>query len=876
MIVKESVRNGIYNQQHKRALSPLFQVNRCNLKMEWDNWSISPIENLNPVGADEYDNKYDLQVDTLCGGQSMAYPHPWELGFQMNLNSNEIETVALERVYSYSMDVSFWADCTTENREGDPSEPYETWIANKNFSFSESFDCMLPEFDEEPIVLYGDEAAALINDLMVDVTMYGETPTGNLHCNSFERTIFDLMMDELDGDNCSLYIVAKAHDPTTQGTDGNMSTTQMVLDYKYTDTYGYGNSFINNDPLTCVIVIDKKPWASMEYGDDDRELVSNWPDPNYTQSDAGMWHDWCGEEIAINWWNLTDILLDDGGENIVGIKVRITDNTQQKPSGYHGNWRRSEDVMEQLGANSEVKIKFIDHNPHDGDANWKIVNYSGDTNDDFTSFIYTRDTAGVAETNIFVYLETEGHVDPRKPIQVTLKSSETDVPPDMLGNQVTINTYLMRGDDFDFFPGGRDRLSHLFGAQGDCTDCHFYHAILRVSDSKATHAGGLFLPVLYVSSSDHKFDDYEDKMDYSVSIAYRKHIMGDTYQYVNYGKFKFGKSRGVGYFEPDESDKKWYSYDEFLTSGGIEIVKVVGVESGYYLPEGEEFPKVPVQSEADVLLVIAHGVRDGQYEMAILGCEDKPGIETGFSHPEIPTALGTWHIQAEFHAAEDCLTCSPTIYTDYGYVQPVWNWWGDKEDKGNFWQKKSRPLEKKELRWLAAIGCSTLAMSTNINGNATGGPVLDWKDKITNGYLSSVCGFTADLTQHAVDFSTFDFVINGNLIKRYGENMKAIYNKGEIRVFEPTVPCFRFEPFWFDGSETTDISVAAWMEAACDLYGNKYSKEYYGNQDLDTACAIDQDNVTQQYHYWILEDCSKPYTRNGIHKYNVKIRRHDL
>ena len=115
----------------------------------------------------------------------------------------------------------------------------------------------------------------------------------------------------------------------------------------------------------------------------------------------------------------------------------------------------------------------------------------------------------------------------------------------------------------------------------------------------------------------------------------------------------------------------------------------------------------------------------------------------------------------------------------------------------------------------------------------------------------------------------------GNLVKRYGNNMKAIYIKEEIRVFEPTEPCFRFEPFWFDGSETTDISVAAWMEAACDLYGNVRHKKKYETQDLHKACAIDQDNVTGQYHYWVLEDCDKPYYR-GIHKYNVKILRHDL
>ncbi|MCD6218090.1 hypothetical protein J7L05_09565, partial [bacterium] len=267
------------------------------------------------------------------------------------------------------------------------------------------FDCLLPEFDEEPIVLYGDEAAEFIHyGLMggldpeppnppdppnwpTDIPMAGENVNGDLYCFGTNRIIYSLLMEDLMAHNCDLFIVTMAHDPTTQGTDGNMLWQHMVLDCKYTGgTYGY--NFSGDDPGTGIIAIDKKPWASKEYGNmGDREIVTDWPDPNYKQSPDGMWHDWCGSEIAIKWWNLTTILQTSDKE-IQGIKVRITDVTQDPVDGYHGNWRRSADVMEQIDDLSNRAVaRFINDNPYDDDPNWKIVKYSGNTNDKSTSFI---------------------------------------------------------------------------------------------------------------------------------------------------------------------------------------------------------------------------------------------------------------------------------------------------------------------------------------------------------------------------------------------------------------------------------------------------------------------------------------------------------
>ena len=340
--------------------------NNCDLTMEWEGWSLTPVANVDPtIGSN-----YDLSIDTLCAGTGQAgfpgVPYPLDFSMPLNLGENEMATVIFEREYSHSLNVSFWADCTTEQRPDD--DPHETWIADQHFAFYESFDCKHPVFDEEPIVLYGDEAAYFIHyglmeglphnpyDWPTRIPLAGEDVNGDLYCFSLNRAYYSFLMEQLVLHNCDLFIITKASDPITALRQGNMAPQQMVLDYKYTGgTYDYGNSYVGGDPGTGNIVIDKKPWACRYPGFMQGELeLFHWPDddwPLYLE-EGGYKHDWCGEEIAIKWWNLTDILLDDGGVNIEGIKVRITDNTQQKPSGYHGNWRRSADVMEQLCAMS--------------------------------------------------------------------------------------------------------------------------------------------------------------------------------------------------------------------------------------------------------------------------------------------------------------------------------------------------------------------------------------------------------------------------------------------------------------------------------------------------------------------------------------------
>jgi hypothetical protein len=872
--------------------------NPCSLRMEWDGWTRTPIANHNPKQGEVPGTEgFDLDEDYIClgtpetGDEDVPYPE----SFSLLINPDDINTISFDRLYTHSVTVSVKADC---DRDGE----YEKEITSRTITFSASKDCTNPQFDHAPEVLYGDEVADKVELWMKDIPMYGEPIYDDQYCFSIERgdshdpypTGFSGLMKDLRDNHCRLFILTKASDPVSGEHYGNMPPQLMVLDIKRSDgTCEYGN--IVYEPVTGVIVIDHKPWAGPVGASGDRELVYDWPDPKYKQSPDGMWHDWCGEETSVFWWDLTDILLDPvnqlPGKDITDIRVRLTDNTPDMRganappgewTGYKGNWKRSENILEQLCdfteregdryaqadvCTNKLKIRFIDKNPHDGDSNWKVVNYDGNTDSSQTSFIYTRDSSGNAYINLFLHLNVAEPIDQSEPIKVRIRSSESSLPLGMGNNYIDVNVKPMIS--YEIIPGGKERLMQLFETENDC-DC-FYYAEIAISDTCMTSAsgGGLFCPecpTLYVSSSDAQYDDdYDSKMDYAAVAAYRN-VWGVP---GNITTFQFGKSRGSGYFEPASAQKIWYSYDEFITSGGIEVIKVEKIFGRYNLddPHGKDKPAVAVQSEADVLLVVAHGLKTRYAEpTAGFGPLSYP-IYQNPPHPR-------WETQAKYHWVDDCLRCQPEYYTDYGNIRP-WLWWGDEDDRGNFWQKKSRNPNDKELRWLTMVGCGTLSP------DGTPSPVENWRAKLrkpgdTEGYLSSVCGFTVDLDQFPINIPMYDFVITGALVSRYGNNMEVIYKKPEIRTYEPNVRCFRFDPFWKEGKGTRDISVAAYMEAACDLVGNTINNEFYSDMGLNEAVAIDKDNVTGGYYYWYLSaDDVNPYFRNN-HNYSMKIDRKDL
>jgi len=865
------------------------KVKRCNLVMEWEGWTVTSIGNLNPVGINENDNKYDLQVDTICANQTQSggpgVHYPPDLGFQMILDGNEIETVALEREYAHILDVSFWADCTTGKRYGDPEgSDYETWIADKHFSFSESFDCLLPEFDEEPIVLYGDEAAEFIHyGLMggtdpeppnppdppnwpTDIPMAGESVRGDLYCFGIDRDNYNYLMQDLIAHKCDLFIVTGAYDPTKQGMDGNMSTKQMVLDYKYTDgTYEYGESSVGGGQAVMnVLVIDKKPWGGLYLGfnPDDLELIewldNDWnstllisqeeynPDPKKRYYK----HDWCGEEIAINLWNLTDILTT-SEEEIKEIKVRITDHTPDPVDGYHGNWRRSTDVMEQIDDLSNRAVaRFINDNPYDDDPNWKIVKYSGNTNDKSTSFIYNRNIdqpTGRVAIDFFIMVEYFGHFDPRligEPISVRFSSTESRFPQDC-SHDVIIQANLIEANDpiLSEFPGGYSRLIDLFSPTVDCP--LFYHTRLIVTDSNLTNAD---LNVLYISSNDHLLGN-PSKLDYSKSLG------KGYYDYTPNENFSFGTNRGRGFEIPTIAEKDWYSCDEMVVNGGFEIISVNILDANLNVEENDDiYTHIPVQSEADILLIMSHSTWFGDSASTVtLGFSCPFYTNFGVEPHQQFTRFGPYFNSSAkaacfYNIIYDYYFCSdfgspPHSGSDFGLG------WGD------FWLKKAG-----DLRWLTLWTCGQLSRI------GTYKPCYHWKTTIEKGYLDSVSGFATSFQPIRKHDRT--------LFNDFSNKLDLFITSNNYN-YNPNSYVYSDESMWIVDDQTQftrDIHVAAWMEASC-LVASKCVKKI--DWKRYRAESIDYDHVDGIYYNWRLI-YSKPYGGLFRNKFKYKIIRNTL
>jgi hypothetical protein len=226
---------------------------------------------------------------------------------------------------------------------------------------------------ETPEVLYGDEVADKVELWMKDISMYGEPIYDDQYCFSIERgdphdlypTGFSGLMKDSRENYCRLYIVTEASDPIDDDRMGIMMPQCMVYDIRRSDgTCEYGTIDLGS-MLTGIISIDHRPFASGLVSGSDKEIVGDWPDPNYRQSPEGMWHDWCPSETTIFWWDLTEILMRPinqlPGKDITDIRIRITDLTPDMRgtdippgmlSGYTGNWRRSDNVMEQLCSRS--------------------------------------------------------------------------------------------------------------------------------------------------------------------------------------------------------------------------------------------------------------------------------------------------------------------------------------------------------------------------------------------------------------------------------------------------------------------------------------------------------------------------------------------
>jgi len=264
-----------------------------------------------------------------------------------------------------------------------------------------------------------------------------------------------------------------------------------------------------------------------------------------------------------------------------------------------------------------------------------------------------------------------------------------------------------------------------------------------------------------------------------------------------------------------------------------------------------------------------------------------------FSHPDYatkpPNLWPGWDLNASRHLAYnydgtyniDIPNHSENVWTDYGIHSQPYGYWGHKDDWGNFWQKKSRSADNKELRWLVLIGCFELCDESPYY------PIRNWKKAIEEGYLSSVCNFDFtinDITWPFINRDVYNFMENGKLALRYFDNLKYIATKEEVKnsgtFLEPVVKCYRANSYWYSESDKpTDISVAAYMEAACSLVGNVRAKTYE-DYDLHHAKAIDRDNYDGEYYYWVLSGSTpEKWFENynvGIHSFDLKILKYDL
>jgi len=767
---------------------------------------------------------------------------------------------------------------TKQGKKGQVHLILKTLIANKHFSFSESFDCLLPEFDEEPIVLYGDEAAEFIHyELMggldpeppnppnppiwpTSIPMAGEGVNGDFYCFGINRIMYSLQMEDLMAHNCDLFIVTMAHDPTTQGTDGNMGITQMVLDYKYTgDKYWYGNSYVNNDPLTGVIAIDKKPWGDLYPGfiPDDLELIewldNDWNSPllisqeEYNPDPKKRYykHDWTGEEIAINWWNLTDILQPSEKE-IQGIKVRITDNTRDPVDGYHGNWRRSADVMEQVcdligfperGGSSDpgdpkvcdsrAHVEIIALNPREyvpagEDKEWKMTGYDYGCNDIYTNFIFPMgDVSGStinwssdwgSEILIVANLENIGEekINPCEvpdSIFIQICSHEENET----GHPKTDYVEAVKFIDFNsVYPGfphpTYERLRYFFQhiSYDWEFDCRYYLGVLFVSDdleasSDTDNDGELFL-----SCRDHKKPaGQENKRDAAITFTAGANPFWERISYK--GKLDYGELRGVG-AEVNLEEEQWYGYDDYIKRGGFEIIELsdcFDVAHNAYEKKKKEF--IPVQSEADVMIIVGHSLADD--------ADPRPGPEyvdiyplpifLSFTYPYHHDWLSSWGDYSHNHAL--AFVAHPD-FTLINSKKPVKNdFLSPVVPDKYFWQLYTTP---KEMKWLVFMTCSTLSRKgANLFSD---GPIYYLKNRIELGYFDSACGFKGRIGSTNEDMAK-DFDKDGELLKLYSDILKLVDTS-------PPDYCYTTPSLWKSSSDYThDPSIAAFMEACCIL-----------------------------------------------------------
>jgi len=829
----------------------------CYMIMKIEGWSRIPVGHDYaeppdpPLNACNY---YDQDEDTQdYGGPIITDPRTYSLEF--NGNPLIIDTLPFDREFKHCFTVSFWADCN--QNLGPDGSIFETCINSILINFNESFDSTLPVFDVEPVVLYGDEAAQKLLDMTSDISFISENPPEfDKYCSMTPELFHTAWVDYLLDRPCDLFILTQAHDFNDAGMHGNI--LNAVLDIKHeSGVCEYGKPI---SEAGMGLFYDYYPlWGSSIPGAEGFELITDWFDPDYGECPDGIFHDWDGEEGQIAIFDLTEILSQLDNQDVTGIRVRITDNTGIDGITHaKGNWRRSDNVMEQLNSGPfPVKARFINDNPYDDTNAWKIVKYAGNTNDMKTSFIYNRSIDGLNDGRVnldfFILLDVL-NPDPRSIkdfIDVNFTSTETRFPQGFDRDVILRANLIHDGDNIlNLIPGGFSRLEELLVPTNKCP--YYYHVCLTVTDSDATSEQ---YNRLYVSSNDHLLSN-SAKMDNTQSFQQNwPSEYGTILPDPQNPSINFGVRRGTGYSSCNINEKYWYGYDELIANGGFEIIKPQIVDSEYLVPEEDYvYFNVPVQSESDLMVLWAHG-----YHFPLnTGLDLFRSVLGDFANPQYSCLSNYDKIQnrhlfiSYYDNSINCFNWDFTYCSDFD----AWLYgWGGQYGFHNYWLKNAG-----ELRWLVLLACSQLS-------HLPEEPILQWKNIIADNYCSSVCGYSTP-PHYCPEF-----------YKKYSTKLNVIFYANNF-IYEPSYHVFLNNDLWYnDYSKTCDLSVAAWMEAACELInrGDALGNDYHNYYFLQSAEAIDRDNIDNQYYYWRL-DAIPEHSSNDkrVIKYKYKIRKYSL
>ena len=667
--------------------------------------------------------------------------------------------------------MEFWADCTLRNRNGQPNgDPYETHIMSRHFSFSESFDCRLPEFDPEPEVLYGDEAAQRLLELTADLDFADESnPENAKYCWTMTRDFFmENYVYDLSSRPCELFIVAGATDMVTSLRGNINPITLDVRKIGIANSCNFGNTLVD---AGMGLFYDIRPWAGRSGSSQaDTELIFDWPDPGYCwDPDACVWHDWVGEEGAIEVFSLTDLFTAPDADDIVSVRVRITDNTPDPEGHAAGNWRRSGNVLDQLcdplaplerGGSasragqsvdcnllSNLQVEFVARNDRfDTDPNVcsrgkpKKVNFEGNCDGRNTSFIYQRDENGESKVFIVAYLDYgDSTVDPRtipEELFVDVRSYEESKPSGWGGltkvkliqyDQIPPSQREFTWEDLEYLFGVFDWVVVGEPPNHQCVKdyknknlcgCQIWMGPMIVCDSCEYNQGTIDPDhgYLYMSSRDDLLDN-SAKKDYSMSVAFTNEIP----LMVSYGPIR-------GYGSIPVFPDKWFGWDDYIQSGGFEAIKMVEIYR--YDENNQKKPivcdvsgkKAPVQSESDVMLLISHGAYlwndpPCSTKECTSACSPAP-ISRGYAYPgHCKKQTGSCCIDDQPYGLSDMFVFDG-YPSDFGY-NSKFNWGLPCDFSQGFCIKndfQNNGVKEKfwkrgysnDLKWIVLLSCSAL------------------------------------------------------------------------------------------------------------------------------------------------------------------------